>query len=1161
MKMMMANTRVSYCSSPPIARHQEPRQARIMGGEAGGNLAFAYPGQNPFQPVAYSTIRRVHYPPDSYMQTMATYATPVRQQQRGMTATAAAPPPEMIVQRDFRKISGISSEMFRQIEAVEKQYDTTTATLIEAVERRGEMIVRLIDPRVLGRGGVDAHNLYVTASTAGQTVQFVEIIKRPGQTLGLYIREGDGVTTTDGVFISRIEPQSPVYTSGVLKVGDEVLAVNLVDVRRMNLDDVVIVMSIPRRLVLTIRSRGSYRQSGVSPASTLQPTSYPDADNYHHTPVVVVKKDISHDQEAYDMEEVAIREQEARRLHEGMKSLNRGISIDDDGLMDRPSSRLSIIRPSSRNILRPMTHARDDTYVQIYQKAADARTRPYQRQNSSNLSRIYPRTLENLVEEDDDFHSGYVSDTLIATGGRKSATLSRMSGIHRASHGPRSGRYSSMSNTRYWDDDPRADPLLSRPGSALGILPTVSDDYLDRYSRPLSRLSLRSGTPTGLSAGMRHRRGLQDPSDALIRSSLSSHGLSRRRGGGHRPAPMLDGTASDSESHARSYLKNQSLLDRYSRLSASGRTSALSDRMRTSSLPRPPSYAGHRRHHMVPAVPSQSRLSGRLGYKPSASYDEDSDGATSAPENPLLDKERRHGLMSGRRRAASPPSGYSSNEYRQWMTRAPSTSALYDVVRRPGSRSGSRLGPSLPSGLSSHSLSKIAHSAESLLDTIRLEAQKNLLVDLYGNRGAVAAAAASAGRRSPASLLIDSMTDPRSSHHLKQQRLTASGRPGLRSGALSTTANNEYAARASAGPAVIPNPTPVRASDDSRMHLLTLNPREFFKYKYDKNSHQIMSADARDALHSSLSSATVDLHDSLTTPASLLASNPMDSTSAGPWSGMGFSGLLWIHLLAGRGLRATGPATATANGPVKQPASVGLNRDLYCVIECDRVHRARTVVRSGESSFDWDEVFELDIMDCKEVSFLLYSWDPESKHKLCYKGIVNLVSLSLSKTPVHSLALKMEPRGTLYIKMRYKEPAIAFQRPLPSPPTSSSGIFGVDVETVVKRENSGSKVPLILKRCVEEVEKRGLHVVGIHRLCGSAVRKKMLREAFEKNAWLVDLSVEHVPDINVITSEYSFLLPSLLLLVSRVSFYLSTRGAIIHSYLNTLVTQEPGISV
>lgn len=96
-------------------------------------------------------------------------------------------------------------------------------------------------------------------------VQLVEIVKRPGQTLGLYIREGDGGARTDGVFISRIALESAVYNSGCLKVGDEILAVNLVDVRRMSLDDVVIIMSIPRRLLLCTRQRkGWYKENFCS---------------------------------------------------------------------------------------------------------------------------------------------------------------------------------------------------------------------------------------------------------------------------------------------------------------------------------------------------------------------------------------------------------------------------------------------------------------------------------------------------------------------------------------------------------------------------------------------------------------------------------------------------------------------------------------------------------------------------------------------------------------------------------------------------------------------------------------------------------------------------------------------------------------------------------
>lgn len=60
------------------------------------------------------------------------------------------------------------------------------------------------------------------------------------------------------------------------------------------------------------------------------------------------------------------------------------------------------------------------------------------------------------------------------------------------------------------------------------------------------------------------------------------------------------------------------------------------------------------------------------------------------------------------------------------------------------------------------------------------------------------------------------------------------------------------------------------------------------------------------------------------------------------------SGMLWVHLLAGRGLRAsTGTSAATTpvtpSGGTPSISSTGM-RDLYCVLECDRVHKARTVV-------------------------------------------------------------------------------------------------------------------------------------------------------------------------------------------------------------------------
>ena len=81
----------------------------------------------------------------------------------------------------------------------------------------------------------------------------VEIRREPGQSLGFYIREGDGWMRRDGVFISRVNLGSMVEVNGLLHVGDEVLKVNNVDVSNLSLDDVVLIMTVVRKLVLTIK--------------------------------------------------------------------------------------------------------------------------------------------------------------------------------------------------------------------------------------------------------------------------------------------------------------------------------------------------------------------------------------------------------------------------------------------------------------------------------------------------------------------------------------------------------------------------------------------------------------------------------------------------------------------------------------------------------------------------------------------------------------------------------------------------------------------------------------------------------------------------------------------------------------------------------------------
>lgn len=56
---------------------------------------------------------------------------------------------------------------------------------LKVVERRGEMIVRVLEPRCIGsRQSYESAQRFLVKADSKHTVQMVEIVKRPGQTLG-----------------------------------------------------------------------------------------------------------------------------------------------------------------------------------------------------------------------------------------------------------------------------------------------------------------------------------------------------------------------------------------------------------------------------------------------------------------------------------------------------------------------------------------------------------------------------------------------------------------------------------------------------------------------------------------------------------------------------------------------------------------------------------------------------------------------------------------------------------------------------------------------------------------------------------------------------------------------------------------------------------------
>ncbi|XP_069354599.1 rho GTPase-activating protein 100F isoform X6 [Maniola hyperantus] len=923
--------------------------------------------------------------------------------------------PPCVLQPDFRKVSGVSNEIFRQIEMVENDHDATTAAALEAVERRGEMIVRILELRQVGRNNIEAAKKFFALQDARHIVQLVEIVKRPGQTLGLYIREGDGGARTDGVFISRIALESAVYNSGCLKVGDEILAVNLVDVRRMSLDDVVIIMSIPRRLLLCTRQRKG--KSG--PGSPSLPRT-----EHKPPPVVVLKRDCRDDDDRdRDRLDGLYSQHGTLRSTGGPGSTVRPVG---DGREERSRMQLGALSPDSTPLdLYYNSRPPSDHSTWSYRPPPPVITEQPKSQATHFVpyERSYPNTLESLAEK---VHSFYPSDSpSMRFGGRVPRSGSEQQ-LPRAETHSDFGRHSLLRSSMKASTAGPGASSLSRYGQRYGGvgMPGSGLPGSSLGAAGLGGTGLGPGLPSGLSTtGLSGLTGSSLVGSGLTSSGLgtglSGTGLSSALGGGYGTTGL--GLPSYSSKFGTSR-RNRS-LDYSSDTEATAPTrtpyySGLSG-YRSSTLGRDIGSKFNSLPRDVRGTGQRMGLSRRAG---SVLQDE--------PE-PLSS---RLDLRSSR--------VFTSDEYRAWLSRAPSTSALYETLR-----------PRLPTH----------YSAENIHDAL-----KNM----------------ESGSRFGSSLGLASRSRIERPRHLPARSLssqqlgpTASGSPSARRVRQLLELGSKF---------TCPSPVPTPGSRHQR-HL-DINPNEFLKYKVEKPGTGGLST---------------------------------SMTGLSRISG-GVSGMLWVHLLAGRGLRPapTGSSPGSPpSGPLAPPQPPVAPRDLYCVLECDRVHKARTVVRTGELQFDWDESFELELVDNRQLDVLVYSWDPQHRHKLCFRGAVTLPDL-LSRSASHQLAIKMEPRGTLYMRVRHTEPHELFRRRPAAPRLAQPPLFGAELETVVARElrpPNAAPVPLVVRRCVEEIERRGLDIIGLYRLCGSANKKRILREAFERNARGVELTPDSVPDINVIT--------------------------------------------
>ncbi|KAK6468694.1 rho GTPase-activating protein SYDE1-like [Huso huso] len=190
------------------------------------------------------------------------------------------------------------------------------------------------------------------------------------------------------------------------------------------------------------------------------------------------------------------------------------------------------------------------------------------------------------------------------------------------------------------------------------------------------------------------------------------------------------------------------------------------------------------------------------------------------------------------------------------------------------------------------------------------------------------------------------------------------------------------------------------------------------------------------------------------------------------------------------------------------------SKEVFCAIQVDGVTRARTALLTCRASFlSLNHTFNLELENAQLLKLVVSSWDSgANRNRVCCLGAVAIPPL-FRGSRAQQLAVKLEPRGLLFVKMTLVEQWDVPPRPSDREPR----VFGVELRHLVDKEASAVKVPLLIQKSVSEIEKRGLKVVGLYRLCGSAAVKKELRDAFEKDSTAVNLSEELYPDINVVT--------------------------------------------
>ncbi|XP_045314919.1 breakpoint cluster region protein isoform X1 [Leopardus geoffroyi] len=197
--------------------------------------------------------------------------------------------------------------------------------------------------------------------------------------------------------------------------------------------------------------------------------------------------------------------------------------------------------------------------------------------------------------------------------------------------------------------------------------------------------------------------------------------------------------------------------------------------------------------------------------------------------------------------------------------------------------------------------------------------------------------------------------------------------------------------------------------------------------------------------------------------------------------------------------------------------------NLYCTLEVDSfgyfVNKAKTRVYRDTAEPNWNEEFEIELEGSQTLRILCYEKcynktkitkeDGESTDRIMGKGQVQLDPQALQDRDWQRTVIAM---NGIEVKLSIKFTSREFSlKRMPS--RKQTGVFGVKIAVVTKRERS--KVPYIVRQCVEEIERRGMEEVGIYRVSGVATDIQALKAAFDVNNKDVSVMMSEM-DVNAI---------------------------------------------